>query len=196
MAPRGRRALPQPARGVPGAGRPRREASPARGVPVNHNGYGEANFNQGMQFRSKREGICAKTRAMFSPKTLPVRNKTPFLVRPLDGNEGLEPRMLLDDRLDDEPQEPEARNRAEASDRPEALTRLEGLRSREDVRASTDLLIKGLMDRLPEPGSNWSCADRARWLQTAASIFGLIYEPCEGEQRQIAIALDDPVAKS
>lgn len=36
--------------------------------------------------------------------------------------------------------------------------------------------IRGLLDTLPPPESDWSAADRAKWLQTAASIFGLIYK--------------------
>ena len=110
---------------------------------------------------------------MFSPKTIPPRDKTPFLVRSLDTREGLEPSMLLDDKAD----EPEA-----AAEAP-VKTRL----MKENVPATTDLLIKGLMDRLPKPNSTWSLEDRSRWLQTAASIFDLIYE-AEGEKGDITVA--------
>lgn len=45
-------------------------------------------------------------------------------------------------------------------------------------RGSDDLhpFIRGLLDTLPAPGSDWPANERAKWLQTAASIFGLIYK--------------------
>ncbi len=117
---------------------------------------------------------------MFSPKTIPPRDKTPFLVRSLETQEGLEPRMLLDDCAE----EPEASEPAEK-------TRL----VREDMPATTDLLIKGLMGRLPRPNTAWSLEERSRWLQTAASIFDLIYEASDGDNGEITVALakDGPV---
>lgn len=36
--------------------------------------------------------------------------------------------------------------------------------------------IQGLLDKIPEPETDWSADARAKWLQTAASIFGLIYK--------------------
>jgi len=39
-----------------------------------------------------------------------------------------------------------------------------------------DPVIKGLVDRLPKPDSNWPIAARVKWLQTMANAFGLIYE--------------------
>ena len=36
--------------------------------------------------------------------------------------------------------------------------------------------ILGLLKALPQPDSEWEVADRAKWLQTASSIFGLIYK--------------------
>jgi hypothetical protein len=35
--------------------------------------------------------------------------------------------------------------------------------------------IQGLLDKLPEPETDWNIASRAKWLQTAANIFDLIY---------------------
>ena len=35
--------------------------------------------------------------------------------------------------------------------------------------------IRGLLETLPPPKSEWSVADQAKWLETAANIFGLIY---------------------
>jgi hypothetical protein len=52
---------------------------------------------------------------------------------------------------------------------------------------TTDILIQGLVDRLPKPNSIWSLDDRARWLRTAASIFGLVYKASDGEHREISV---------
>ena len=51
-----------------------------------------------------------------------------------------------------------------------------------------DLLIQGLIDRLPKPNSIWSLDDRARWLRTAASVFDLVYQAGDDEQREISVA--------
>jgi hypothetical protein len=44
----------------------------------------------------------------------------------------------------------------------------------DDPTADLDPMIQGLFKKLPKSG-DWSVADRVKWLQTAASIFGLIY---------------------
>lgn len=36
--------------------------------------------------------------------------------------------------------------------------------------------IQGLLDTLPEPGTNWTIEGRTKWLQAAANIFDLIYK--------------------
>ena len=56
-----------------------------------------------------------------------------------------------------------------------------------DDCGTTDLLIQGLLDRLPKPNSIWSLDDRARWLRTAASIFGLVYRASDGEHTEIRV---------
>lgn len=55
--------------------------------------------------------------------------------------------------------------------------------SRESVpeRAAPDTsgfhpFVQGLLDSLPETGTNWTIEGRAKWLQTAANIFDLIYK--------------------
>jgi hypothetical protein len=58
-----------------------------------------------------------------------------------------------------------------------------------EAAASTDLLIQGLMERLPKANSVWSLEDRAKWLRTAVSIFDLVYKADEGDQREIGVAL-------
>ena len=52
----------------------------------------------------------------------------------------------------------------------------------------SDLLIRGLVERLPKPNGIWSLDDRAKWLRTAASIFDLVYTVGDGEARQLSIA--------
>ena len=57
----------------------------------------------------------------------------------------------------------------------------------EAARGITDPLIQGLVDRLPKPDGIWPLDDRAKWLRTAASIFGLVYKASDGEHREICI---------
>jgi hypothetical protein len=60
----------------------------------------------------------------------------------------------------------------------------------------TDLLIRGLVERLPKPDGVWSLDDRAKWLRTAASIFDLVYKTESGQQVEISIASAAPQAES
>lgn len=46
----------------------------------------------------------------------------------------------------------------------------------EDGRPPLHPFIEGLLETLPPPKEDWPIADRAKWLETAASIFGLIYK--------------------
>jgi hypothetical protein len=46
--------------------------------------------------------------------------------------------------------------------------------------------IAGLLQTLPKPETEWDTADQGRWLQTAASIFGLIYK---GDGRTISVSI-------
>ena len=66
----------------------------------------------------------------------------------------------------------------------------------EAVRGITDLLIQGLVDRLPKPNAVWSLDERAKWLRTAASVFGLVYKDGDGEQREIGVVCTKPDAKN
>jgi len=75
--------------------------------------------------------------------------------------EGLEPRMLLDEKS--------------------SVT--------DDEGGISDLLIRGLVNRLPSPDSTWSLDSRAKWLRTAASIFGLVYRADGSERGEISIDL-------
>jgi hypothetical protein len=42
--------------------------------------------------------------------------------------------------------------------------------------------FRGLLDTLPEPGSNWPQSQRDQWLETARNIFGLLYADIEERQ--------------
>jgi hypothetical protein len=63
------------------------------------------------------------------------------------------------------------------------------------VRGTTDLMIEGLVDRLPKPNGLWSLDDRAKWLRTAASVFDLVYKAGDGELREIGVLLAKPDAE-
>jgi hypothetical protein len=49
---------------------------------------------------------------------------------------------------------------------------------REEEAKSSSLhpFIQGLLDSLPEPGTNWAVEGRGKWLETASNIFDLIYK--------------------
>jgi hypothetical protein len=59
--------------------------------------------------------------------------------------------------------------------------------AQEDRCGSADLLIQGLVDRLPKLNSTWSADDRARWLRTAIRVFDLVYKASDCEPRDIDI---------
>jgi len=59
----------------------------------------------------------------------------------------------------------------------------------DSTNKSHDLLIQGLVNRLPEPDSIWSLNDRVKWLRTAANIFGLMYKCREGEDKEVKLVL-------
>jgi len=54
---------------------------------------------------------------------------------------------------------------------------------------SSDLLIRGLVERLPAVDEAWPLPERAKWLRTAATIFALVYRTGEGEDGEIGVAL-------
>ena len=45
-----------------------------------------------------------------------------------------------------------------------------------DVPDHLHMMVKGLLQKLPEPDTPWSLADQVKWLQTAAHMFGLLYQ--------------------
>jgi hypothetical protein len=52
----------------------------------------------------------------------------------------------------------------------------------------TDLLIRGLVERLPKPNTTWPFDERIKWLCTAASIFDLIYQPADADKQDLGAA--------
>lgn len=52
--------------------------------------------------------------------------------------------------------------------------------------------IQGLLQTLPKRGAEWKAADRAKWLQTAANIFDLIYKGDGGVKVEAAMANRSP----
>jgi hypothetical protein len=84
----------------------------------------------------------------------------------------------------------------EVSESPTPLKLLgsQAVAAEEADRSRTDLLIQGLVDRLPKPNAVWSLEERARWLRTAASVFGLVYKDSDGEEREIGIVFGKPDA--
>ena len=60
---------------------------------------------------------------------------------------------------------------------------------------SSDLLIRGLVERLPAIDKAWPLAERAKWLRTAATIFALVYRTGEGEDSEIGVALTGAAKK-
>jgi hypothetical protein len=54
----------------------------------------------------------------------------------------------------------------------------------------THPLIEGLFSKLPEPESQWGLSARQKWLQTAASIFDLMYAANETDAGELAIRVE------
>jgi hypothetical protein len=64
----------------------------------------------------------------------------------------------------------------------------EKARTTADYERGIDNLIRGLVDLLPKPGSDWPLDDRAKWFRLAAGIFDLGYKAGDGKDREISIA--------
>jgi hypothetical protein len=50
--------------------------------------------------------------------------------------------------------------------------------------------IRGLLETLPEPRTQWGARDRAKWLNAAAQIFDLIYEGADGTIQVVNVKED------
>ncbi|MDH3693733.1 MAG: hypothetical protein OER96_04085 [Gammaproteobacteria bacterium] len=56
----------------------------------------------------------------------------------------------------------------------------------QDYNEELHPFIKGLLQSLPDPNSEWDSTERLKWLQTASGIFGLMYK---GDGAQISVNL-------
>jgi hypothetical protein len=64
-----------------------------------------------------------------------------------------------------------------------------------EYQRGIDNLIRGLVELLPQPDGVWPLDDRAKWLHLAADIFDLGFKACDGEDRQIRIAVVKPESR-
>jgi len=55
--------------------------------------------------------------------------------------------------------------------------------------------IKGLLTKLPKPDEEWSQEGRAKWLETAANIFDLLYKNSDDNNRVISIKVEKDSVK-
>jgi hypothetical protein len=59
----------------------------------------------------------------------------------------------------------------------------------------THPLIEGLFSKLPEPEAQWPLAARQKWLQTAASIFDLMYAANDTDAGELAVRVERTAAR-
>jgi hypothetical protein len=57
-----------------------------------------------------------------------------------------------------------------------------------DIPLHLHTMIRGLLEKLPPPDSKWPITEQAKWLRTAAHMFGLIY----ASEGNIKIEAEDP----
>jgi hypothetical protein len=58
------------------------------------------------------------------------------------------------------------------------------------IAEGTHPLIEGLFSKLPEPEAEWPLPARQKWLQTAASIFDLMYAPTTTDAGELAVRVE------
>jgi hypothetical protein len=63
------------------------------------------------------------------------------------------------------------------------------------ISEGTHPLIEGLFSKLPEPETQWALAGRQKWLQTAASIFDLMYAANESDAGELAVRVERTSAR-
>jgi hypothetical protein len=59
----------------------------------------------------------------------------------------------------------------------------------------THPLIEGLFSKLPDPEAQWPLAARQKWLQTAASIFDLMYAANDTDAGELAVRVERTAAR-
>jgi hypothetical protein len=68
-------------------------------------------------------------------------------------------------------------------------------KNRDDDEEDLHPFIKGLLTKLPKPDDEWSQEARAKWLETAANIFDLLYKNSDDNNRVISIRVEKDSAK-
>lgn len=63
------------------------------------------------------------------------------------------------------------------------------------IAEGTHPLIEGLFSKLPEPEAEWPLPARQKWLQTAASIFDLMYAPTSTDAGELAVRVERAPAR-
>jgi hypothetical protein len=63
------------------------------------------------------------------------------------------------------------------------------------IAEGTHPLIEGLFSKLPEPEAEWPLAARQKWLQTAASIFDLMYAPNSTDAGELTVRVERAPAR-
>jgi hypothetical protein len=63
------------------------------------------------------------------------------------------------------------------------------------IAEGTHPLIEGLFSKLPEPEAEWPLPARQKWLQTAASIFDLMYAPTTTDAGELAVRVERSPAR-
>lgn len=58
------------------------------------------------------------------------------------------------------------------------------------IAEGTHPLIEGLFSKLPQPEAEWPLAARQKWLQTAASIFDLMYASNNTDAGELAVRVE------
>jgi hypothetical protein len=58
------------------------------------------------------------------------------------------------------------------------------------IAETTHPLIEGLFSKLPTPEAEWPLAARQKWLQTAASIFDLMYAPNSTDAGELSVRVE------
>ncbi|HZD77092.1 MAG TPA: hypothetical protein VE218_08810 [Acidobacteriaceae bacterium] len=141
------------------------------------NGNGASERNQARQLDRADDRNPADLRAQDRLERVLERNGKD-LERELDRN--------TDRHLDREPErEPEG-----AAPPPRAV-----LQASRKTAEPTHPLIEGLFSKLPQPEVEWPLAARQKWLQTAASIFDLMYAPNNTDAGELSIRVERTPAR-
>jgi hypothetical protein len=68
-------------------------------------------------------------------------------------------------------------------------------KAKDDDEDDLHPFIKGLLTKLPKPDEEWAQEGRAKWLETAANIFDLLYKNSDDNNRVISIRVEKDSAR-